>query len=459
MIIHTDSRGQIQGIQDRIDKDINNPDGGGNFTAPTSYYAKVRLTFMRDTMPAKGVTFNGSYTSYYSDGSSATFTIDRTTLGAKENKATITLVSFRKNVTGAVTINARASGGTVTTTVTIPFTYTSKNTPEEVTERETTKETIQLMDGDIKLPSIYKPFFFNATLKFNEQNNVLDSNMMFYCAIANATPYRLTNGKYIIGTPTLMIDNRKFYFYNNENSIKSITVSDKEEEGRYFYVGDNASSLTKNYEVQFNCSIGRIDIDPKLPHNYTFSVTEGSPVGYNGSLDVITAEDSLYGVKFYDNISNVPTGGNSFYPCGDGIALGGIRHFFVNSTEAAMFDQKSLPSISAINYYETDPMSWKSIHTYVTEDKGIKYNLYDREVKPEMIMESGANYGKYHFNFTDSSRNYYVGLTDRYTALDGNTISNEESDYGIETTESPYKLYTKVPRHTSVLSVLYVKNI
>ena len=185
-------------------------------------------------------------------------------------------------------------------------------------------------------------------------------------------------------------------------------------------------------------------------------------MGYNGSLDISTAEDSLFGLKFFDKIVNTEAGNNGFYLCGEGIAFGGIRHFFTNKAENAE-TTRNLIRIKAIKGYEIDPLSWKSIHTYlsmlVASTYTVIYNLYDREVKPEMIMDSGTTYGKYHFDLTDSNRNYYIGLADRYTALDGTTISNDESDYGIETTESPYTLYTKVPRHTSVLSVLYTKKI
>ena len=449
--------GDFSQAQDRI-----NMDGyaGGGASAPRSiYYGKVKLTFLKGTEPANGATFTGSYSSYYSDGSSATFTINRTTLSETNNVVTISLYSYRKNVDGFVTINAKALGGTSTTTVTIPFRYTSSTTAGGVADADIVKQDIRIMDGDIKLPSIYKPFFFNAALRFDEDNN----NLFFYCSIANATPYRLSNGKYIIGTPRLTIDTKNFYFYNKESNITDIIVAEEEKEGQYFYVTDNnVSSLTKNYEVSFYCSIKRNDINPSLPHNYTFSVTEGAPMGYNGGLDISTAEDSLFGLKFFDKIVNTEAGNNRFYLCGEGIAFGGIRHFFTNEVENAT-TTLNLIRIKAIKGYEIDPLSWKSIHTYVSMLAGpthtLIYNLYDREVKPEMIMESGANYGKYHFNFTDSERNHYIGLADRYTALDGTTVGNDESDYGIETTESPYTLYTKVPRHTSVLSVLYTKKI
>ena len=196
-----------------------------------------------------------------------------------------------------------------------------------------------------------------------------------------------------------------------------------------------------------------------MPHNDIFSVAEGAPIGYNGGLDISTAEDSLYGLKFFDKIVNTEAGNNGFYLCGEGIAFGGIRHFFLNQGDMTSIYPSALLTISATSGYTIDPESWMSIHTYVVKSNGISYNLYDREIRPELIMDSGTNYGKYHFELTDSNRNYYIGLADRYTALDGTTISNDESDYGIETTESPYTLYTKVPRHTSVLSVLYTKKI
>lgn len=444
--------GDFSQAQDRI-----NMDGyaGGGASAPRSiYYGKVKLTFLKGTEPANGATFTGSYSSYYSDGSSATFTINRTTLSETNNVVTISLYSYRKNVDGFVTINAKASGGTSTTTVRIPFRYTSSTTAGGVADADIVKQDIQIMDGDIKLPSIYKPFFFNAVLRFDENNN----NLSFHCSIANATPYRLSNGKYIIGTPRLTIDTKNFYFYRDADSSGTY-MSEKEEEGQYFYVTDEASSLTKNYEVRFAWSTKGININPSLPHNYTFSVAEGSPIGYNGSLDVSVAEDSLYGLKFFDNIVNTEADNNGFYLCGEGVAFGGIRHFFTNNTElnaALLYD---IQRISAIKYYETNPDSWKSIHSHVATSNGTKFNLYDREIRPELIMDSGTNYGKYHFNLTDETRNCYIGLADRYTALDGTTVGNDESDYGIETTESPYTLYTKVPRHTSVLSVLYTKKI
>ena len=442
--------GDFSQAQDRINMDGS---AGGGASAPRSiYYGKVKLTFLKGTEPANGVTFTGSYSSYYSDGSSATFTISRTTLSETNNVVTISLYSYRKNVDGFVTINAKASGGTSTTTVTIPFRYTSSTTAGGVADADIVKQDIQIMDGDIKLPSIYKPFFFNAALRFDEDNN----SLTFYCSIANATPYRLSNGKYIIGTPRLTIDTKNYYFYNKENNAKDITVTEEEQEGQYFYVTDTASSLTKNYEVSFHCSIKRDGINPSLPHNYTFSVAEGAPIGYNGGLDISTAEDSLYGLKFFDKIANAEAGNNGYYLCGEGIAFGGIRHFFLERIEMLEIYQLALTTISAISGYTTDPNSWMSIHTYVANSSGIQYNLYDREIRPELIMDSGT---KYHFDLTDSNRNYYIGLADRYTALDGTTISNDESDYGIETTESPYTLYTKVPRHTSVLSVLYTKKI
>lgn len=445
--------GDFSQAQDRINMD--GYAGGGVSTPRPIYYGKVKLTFLKGTEPANGVTFNGSYSSYYSDGSSATFTISRTTLSEANNVVTISLYSYRKNVDGFVTINAKASRGTSTTTVTIPFRFTSSTTAGGVADADIVKQDIQIMDGDIKLPSIYKPFFFNAALRFDEDNN----NLTFYCSIANATPYRLSNGKHIIGTPRLTIDTKNFYFYNKENNAKDITVTEEEQEGQYFYVTDTASSLTKNYEVSFHCSIKRDGINPSLPHNYTFSVAEGAPIGYNGGLDISTAEDSLYGLKFFDKIANAEAGNNGFYLCGEGIAFGGIRHFFLEQIEMLEIYQLALATISAISGYTTDPNSWMSIHTYVANSSGIQYNLYDREIRPELIMDSGTNYGKYHFDLTDSDRNYYIGLADRYTALDGTTISNDESDYGIETTKSPYTLYTKVPRHTSVLSVLCTKKI
>lgn len=445
--------GDFSQAQDRINMDGSS---GGGASAPRSiYYGKVKLTFLKGTEPANGVTFTGSYSSYYSDGSSATFTISRTTLSETNNVVTISLYSYRKNVDGFVTINAKASGGTSTTTVTIPFRYTSSTTAGGVADADIVKQDIQIMDGDIKLPSIYKPFFFNAALRFDEDNNKLS----FYCSIANATPYRLSNGKYIIGTPRLTIDTKNYYFYNKEDNKKEITVTEEEKDGEYFYVPDDASSLIKNYEINFYCSIKRDGINPSLPHNYTFSVAEGAPIGYNGGLDISTAEDSLYGLKFFDKIVNTEAGNNGFYLCGEGIAFGGIRHFFLNQGDMTSIYPFALLTISATSGYTIDPKSWMSIHTYVVKSNGISYNLYDREIRPELIMDSGANYSKYHFELTDSNRNYYIGLADRYTALDGTTISNDESDYGIETTESPYTLYTKVPRHTSVLSVLYTKKI
>ena len=441
--------GDFSQAHDRINTD---GDAGGVSASRSIYYGKVKLTFLKGTEPANGVTFNGSYSSYYSDGSSATFTISRTTLSETNNVATISLYSYRKNMDGFVTINAKASGGTSTTIVTIPFRYTSSTSSGGVADADIAKQDIQIMDGDIKLPSIYKPFFFNAALRFDEDNN----SLMFHCSIANATPYRLSNGKYIIGTPRLTIDAKNYYFYNKEDKKKEITVTEEKKDGQYFYVPDNASSLTKNYEISFYCSIKRDGINPSLPHNYIFSVAEGAPVGYNGGLDISTTEDSLYGLKFFDRIVNTEAGNNGFYLCGEGIAFGGIRHFFLNQGDMASIYPLA---ISAASGYKTDPYSWMSIHTYVAESNGILYNLYDREIRPELIMDSGTNYGKYHFDLTDSDRNYYIGLADRYTALDGTTISNDESDYGIETTESPYTLYTKVPRHTSVLSVLYTKKI
>ena len=446
--------GDFSQAQDRIDMD--GSAGGGSSASRSIYYGKVKLTFLKGTEPANGVVFDGSYSSYYSDGSTATFTVSRTTLSETNNVVTISLYSYRKNVDGFVTINAKTSGGTSTTTVTIPFRYTSSTTAGGVADVDIVKQDIQIMDGDIKLPSIYKPFFFNAALHFNEDSN----NLSFYCSIANATPYRLSNGKYIIGTPRLTIDTKNFYFYNKENNAKDITVTEEEQEGQYFYVPDDASSLTKNYEISFYCDIKREDLNPSLPHNYIFSVAEGAPIGYNGGLDISTVEDALYGLKFYDNIVNTEAGNNGFYLRGEGIAFGGIRHFF--TTEVGMATTVlNLSRIESLKGYETAPYSWKSIHSCVIEDasSAIKYNLYDREIRPELIMDSGTNYGNYHFDLTDSDRNYYIGLADRYTALDGTTISNDESDYGIETTESPYTLYTKVPRHTSVLSVLYTKKI
>lgn len=444
--------GDFSQAHDRINMD---GDAGGVSASRSIYYGKVKLTFLKVAEPANGVTFNGSYSSYYSDGSSATFTINRTTLSEANNVATISLYSYRKNMDGFVTINAKASGGTSTTTVTIPFRYTSSTTAGGVADADIVKQDIQIMDGSIKLPSIYKPFFFNAALRFDEDNN----NLAFYCSIANATPYRLSNGKYIIGTPRLTIDVKNYYFYNKEDKKEEITVTEEEQEGQYFYVSANASSLTENYEVKFYCSIKRDGINPSLPHNYTFSVTEGAPIGYNGGLDIFTAEDSLYGLKFFDKIVNTEAGNNGFYLCGEGIAFGGVRHFFLEQGEMSLIYPPALLSISARTGYKTDPYSWMSIHTYVAKRGDIQYNLYDREIRPELIMDSGTTYGKYYFGLTDSDRNYYIGLADRYTALDGTTISNDESDYGIETTESPYTLYTKVPRHTSVLSVLYTKKI
>lgn len=440
--------GGFSQAHDRINTD---GDAGGVSASRSIYYGKVKLTFLKGTEPANGVTFNGSYSSYYSDGSSAIFTISRTTLSETNNVATISLYSYRKNMDGFVTINAKASGGTSTTTVTIPFRYTSSTSSGGVADADIAKQDIHIMDGDIKLPSIYKPFFFNAALRFDEDNN----SLMFYCSIANATPYRLSNGKYIIGTPRLTIDAKNYYFYNKEDKKKEITVTEEKKDGQYFYVPDNASSLTKNYEISFYCSIKRDGINPSLPHNYIFSVAEGAPVGYNGGLDISTTEDSLYGLKFFDRIVNTEAGNNGFYLCGEGIAFGGIRHFFLNQGDMVSIYPFALLTISAASGYKTDPYSWMSIHTYVAKSNDISYNLYDREIRPELI----TNYGKYHFDLTDSDRNYYIGLADRYTALDGTTISNDESDYGIETTESPYTLYTKVPRHTSVLSVLYTKKI
>lgn len=441
--------GDFSQAQDRINMDGSS--GGGASDPRSIYYGKVKLTFLKGAGPANGVTFTGSYSSYYSDGSSATFTISRTALSETNNVVTISLYSYRKNVDGFVTINAKASGGTTTTTVTIPFRYTSSTTADGVADADIVKQDIQIMDGDIKLPSIYKPFFFNAALRFDEDNN----SLTFYCSIANATPYRLSNGKYIIGIPRLTIDTKNYYFYNKEDKKKEITVTEEKKDGQYFYVPDNASSLTKNYEISFYCSIKRDGINPSLPHNYIFSVAEGAPVGYNGGLDISTTEDSLYGLKFFDRIVNTEAGNDGFYLCGEGIAFGGIRHFFLDHEDMASIYPFALLTISAASGYKTDHDSWMSIHTYVTTSSDSRYNLYDREIRPELIMDNG----KYHFDLTDSDRNYYIGLADRYTALDGTTISNDESDYGIETTESPYTLYTKVPRHTSVLSVLYTKKI
>ena len=114
--------GDFSQAHDRINTD---GDAGGVSASRSIYYGKVKLTFLKGTEPANGVTFNGSYSSYYSDGSSATFTISRTTLSETNNVATISLYSYRKNMDGFVTINAKASGGTSTTIVTIPFRYTS----------------------------------------------------------------------------------------------------------------------------------------------------------------------------------------------------------------------------------------------------------------------------------------------------------------------------------------------
>ena len=60
-----------------------------------------------------------------------------------------------------------------------------------------------------------------------------------------------------------------------------------------------------------------------------------------------------------------------------------------------------------------------------------------------------------HFDLTDSDRRYYLGVVDKYTMLDGETQGTNDSDYGVETTDTIYTLYSKVPAHTSVLSVIY----
>ena len=70
-------------FDDRFDTSVQIPGTPTNKT--TLYYYRIELTFMKGDEPAYNVSYGGSYTSYYSNGSTATNIIPQTTLGAQKN--------------------------------------------------------------------------------------------------------------------------------------------------------------------------------------------------------------------------------------------------------------------------------------------------------------------------------------------------------------------------------------
>ena len=130
----------------------------------------------------------------------------------------------------------------------------------------------------------------------------------------------------------LLFRNQSFYFYNEPSNINYIRYTKTEDSSKYFYVPkENVQTLTNMFQYGSNVTIDNPGIDPTLPHNYSFSVTEGVPVGYSGDLDIAVAEDSLYNIKFFDSIKNLTgAGNNDFYPYAEGACFGGIRHFLSN---------------------------------------------------------------------------------------------------------------------------------
>ena len=427
---------------------------GGGTTARATYYAEITINFTKNGQPLTGVTYNGVYTSYYSNGQSTTNTISRITTSG--STAGFTLYSFTKSKQGIFTINAREKGSSIDTTYNFTFYFSDKAGIDNIKTGYVFEAAI--MKGNVILPSIYKPFYFNAALKIDSAN----SQMTFSCAIANPIGYRLNNDKYVIGTPVLSIDNEKYYFYN-EGAIGSITTGlscyTTEQEDKYFYITAQ-SSLTNFYEVRFVYTFENMPFDRTLPHIFSFSATEGAPMDYAGELEIETIEEELNGVKFYDKVA--VTGGTYYYALGN--KNSNIRNFFLNETSKNNIEY-ALNNIYAGNY-SYDPIQWKSIHTYVEDSNKAKHNLYNREVKAETysavtdtaetrtVMERHD-----HFDITDKNRHYYLGVIDKYTMLNGDTINTKDSEYGIETTEDALGAYTQVPRHTSVLSIIDYLNI
>ena len=313
-------------FDDRFDTSVQIPGTPTNKTP--LYYYRIELTFMKGSEPAYNVSYGGSYTSYYSNGSTATNIIPQTTLGAQKNSVILNLYSYKKEMPGALTINAKIVGSATVTTKTFNFTYSNKTT---ITGLAIRPGLIEMTDGDIILPSIYKPFFFKAALLFVEGSGMIS----FYFGIANGTPYRMGDGNYIIGNPVLTIDNQSFYFYNEPSNITYIRYTNTEDSNKHFYVQkENVQTLTNQSAIGCHVTIKDTGIDPTLPHNYSFSVTEGVPVGYSGDLDIAVAEDSLYNIKFFDSIKNLTgAGNNDFYPYAEGACFGGIRHFFIEEDE------------------------------------------------------------------------------------------------------------------------------
>lgn len=438
-------------FDDRFDTSVQIP--GTPTNATPLYYYRIELTFMKGDEPAYNVSYGGSYTSYYSNGSTATNIIPQTTLGAQKNSVILNLYSYKKEMPGALTINAKIVGSTTVTTKTFGFKYSNKTSITGIVPQ---LAPIQMTDGDIILPSIYKPFFFKAALLFTENPEVFN----FYFGIANGTPYRMNDGNYIIGRPVLTIDNQSFYFYNEPSNINYIRYTKTEDSSKYFYVPkENVQTLTNMFQYGSNVTIDNPGIDPTLPHNYSFSVTEGVPIGYSGDLDIAVAEDSLYNVKFFDGIKNLTgAGNNDFYPYAEGACFGGIRHFFIEEDEYNRM-LTALGTISPLTGYNSHAETWESVHTYVwTSKNGEKHDLCDTEIRCHVVVdkeEDSTTDGKMHFELTDSDRRYYLGVVDKYTMLDGDTQGTNDSDYGVETTDTIYTLYSKVPAHTSVLSVIY----
>lgn len=451
--------------------------GGSSSSSVQMYYAEVKINFKKNNTSIGGVTYNGSYTSFYSNGSSATNTIYRSTLGENTNSVILYLYSYTAGKQGILTINASTSGSSVETTARFAFNYSTKAGMSNRTGQEDKENVfeINLVDGNVILPSIYKPFYFNAALKIDSVNKTMD----FYCSIANPIGYRQLDGNYVMGTPVLSIDNEKFYFYSDgadfDNTTvrqeikryfpKNLIVSNEELTNKYFYAPLQNALIGNDNEIRFSYQfVGKI-FERNIPHNFSFTVTEGAPEGYSGSLEIKEIEDTLYGVKFYDKLSAL----NEHYLYSEGRKSSGIRNFFVedknsdNKNENEVISS-ALSSITCYNY-SYDPETWRSIHTYIYNNKAVKMNLYDTEVPyedKEASTVEGVPNKHHHFIIPNDNtkRHYYYGIIDKYTMLDGENIASpDESSYGRETWEDPQGAYTQVPRHTSVLSVIDYVNI
>lgn len=453
--------------------------GGGGSTNRPMYYTKLTINFVKNGESVTGITYNGTYSSYNSDGSSITNTFGGRYSTSSNSTVGVVLYSYFTGKAGSITINAKTVKSDYCT-YTASFMYPSASGEKNA---NAVTITVELFDNRIILPSVYKPFFFNAALVMRKGTSGLLTNAEFYCSIANAIPYRMNDGKYVIGTPTLTIDNTEWYIYNTLDNYKketghtystfvlnAVEITNEKNDNKHFYVPTEASSFTKNYEVRFITRIkikddsNNIIIDPTLPHNYAFSVEEGYPSGYNGELGINQAEDTIYGVKFFDVAKDEEKSTNDApYVYTNDISYGGIRHFFMEASDWAGDGSRpgvgnSLENISALDGYTTDPRIWKSVHTFVWNGKNGDYNIYDMEFNSEYDSENNI---KNHFETKNQSdifmRNkiYQVGIVDKYTMLAGDTLHDTSTDYGTETTENKYSLYTKVPRHTDVLSVIY----